>query len=98
MFSASPNAFRFVSAPSASGGRGQATQAQRCVPDKGRIQLYTITKYNMDTMMNFLKKLGFMPTESIRDEGWIQKRIETKSGQKRHYGIFCVEIMDEAAL
>ena len=72
-----------------------------------KIVLYAITKYDMRSMLKFVKQLGFTPTGQTgkgaicdgtgkkiaekREGGWIREEVHTKNG-RRHYGVFCVKV------
>lgn len=56
------------------------------VDKSSKIQLYAITKYDMETMVNFMRELGFKMTEKIDGDGtddpgnfWIGKKIFPRS-------------------
>ena len=73
--------------------------------DKGStIQLYAITKYNMDTMLTYLDDFGFTiaEAEGLPDNfltkhyvenktKWLAQTVSTENGD-RSYGIFCVSL------
>ena len=54
------------------------------VPEGQEIELYAVTKYDMKTLMNYVKQLGGLTT---RNDSWTKKKIGP-----RLYGVFCVEV------